>query len=69
MNGPDHYRNAEYLMATLPDNLPAEDRAGLLAAAQVHATLALAAATVDVAIVDGHADIGDEDAWVEVTTS
>lgn len=51
MNGPEHYRDAEYLL----NKLPAEDggrnpdtgltRAETLAAAQVHATLALAAAS------------------------
>ncbi len=53
MNGPDHYRDAEQLLTdafsskltTYEGENPEADR--LIAAAQVHATLALAAATVD----------------------
>lgn len=47
MNGPDHYREAEKLL-TGAANVPVDDRAytmELIAVAQVHATLALAAAT------------------------
>lgn len=61
MNGPGHYRAAEILMATLPDGLPAEDRANLLAAAQVHATLALSAATLD-----GAFEVDNAKDWLEV---
>ena len=42
MTGPDHYREAERLLAEA--RYP-EEHAGLLAEAQVHATLALTAAT------------------------
>lgn len=49
MTGPEHYRDAEYLLAKLPDHGTNPDtgldRAETLTAAQVHATLALAAAT------------------------
>lgn len=55
MTGPDHYRESERLVerATTPPDLPgqAEDwlahRDADLAAAQVHATLALAASNVE----------------------
>lgn len=54
MNGPQHYREAErrLLMAWEEDRVP-EDVAHLVAEAQVHATLALAAATAMHANVDG----------------
>lgn len=47
MTGPEHYRRAERLMrvAADPEGLPAAQHAALVATAQVHATLALAAAT------------------------
>ncbi|ANA85356.1 hypothetical protein KNU54_gp55 [Gordonia phage VanDeWege] len=46
MNGPQHYREAERLISTArPDSPDARDPV-ILATAQVHATLALAAATV-----------------------
>jgi hypothetical protein len=49
MTGPEHYRQAEKLLG-FAEALPAEERGGaedmsFLAEAQVHATLALAAAT------------------------
>jgi hypothetical protein len=49
MTGPDHYRQAEELLG-YAEALPAEERGGqedmsFLTEAQVHATLALAAAT------------------------
>ena len=52
MTGPEHYREAERLIATLPEDKPAgglsyEDMAMFHRCAQVHATLALAAATAD----------------------
>jgi len=43
MNGPEHYREAERLAATPYRNMGPNT----VALAQVHATLALAAATVD----------------------
>lgn len=45
MTGPEHYREAERLITEMPSGLPHEDIAMLTAAAQVHATLALVAAT------------------------
>lgn len=51
MDGPSHYREAERLLR-LAEKTPSRDRARTDAAlAQAHATLALAAATVDGAIV------------------
>jgi hypothetical protein len=76
VSGPEHYREAERLLAEA--RVPARDRAkpGWLTAAeryamaQVHATLALAAATAE-PIVTGFA--GDEDtaiaaAWAEAVS-
>ncbi|MFD5975523.1 hypothetical protein [Streptomyces bacillaris] len=46
MTGPEHYREAEAHLATAAQNfLAGDDTSSALAAAQVHATLALAAAT------------------------
>ena len=46
MTGPDHYREAERLLAEMPrERLPHPDIAMIQQVAQVHATLALAAAT------------------------
>lgn len=54
MNGPAHYVEAERLICGArvepPEALPMQDRMMLLAAAQMHATLALAAATAMVGI-------------------
>jgi hypothetical protein len=71
MNGPEHYREAEKLLG-YAEARDAEQRGdatdmSLLAEAQVHATLALAAAT---ALNDNAADSGgmpleDFDAWVQ----
>ena len=45
MNGPEHYREAERLIDTASGEQPSADHAKvILAAAQAHATLALAAA-------------------------
>lgn len=58
MNGPDHYREAERLLAEAEDRLPYGNLAGvtrpeqLLAEAQVHATLALTAATATHSVDD-----------------
>jgi hypothetical protein len=57
VNGPEHFREAERLLAGLKDrDLPAVVAEATAAVAQVHATLALAAA-----IVDGPAVPGPED--------
>jgi hypothetical protein len=68
MNGPEHYAAAELLLRVdATPGLPGGPvRAENLAAAQVHATLALTAATIDTAqIVDG--DIAYDMAWNEAT--
>ncbi|MCM1974596.1 hypothetical protein [Streptomyces sp. G1] len=68
MNGPEHYTRAEQLLREVRDgHQEGTDVAAILAAAQVHATLALAAAT---ALNDNAADSGgmpleDFDAWVQ----
>ena len=46
MNGTDHYREAQRLLEAGGSEETAEDAANRLAEAQVHATLALVAATV-----------------------
>jgi hypothetical protein len=49
VTGAEHYRAAEELLASVTNvTVPAVQGQGVLAAAQVHATLALAASTVDV---------------------
>lgn len=54
MNGPEHYREAERLLKSADDNFLRTGKPGsALDAAQVHATLALAAATAMRATVDG----------------
>jgi hypothetical protein len=45
MTGPEHYREAEQLLGARRSGESAEDAASRLAEAQIHATLALAAAT------------------------
>lgn len=45
MTGPEHYREAERLLARAADSTTYDEAAGITAQAQVHATLALAAAT------------------------
>lgn len=49
MNGPEHYAEAERLAAKAgalpPEVMPLENRVAMMAAAQLHATLALVAAT------------------------
>ncbi|GII84574.1 hypothetical protein Ssi03_25640 [Sphaerisporangium siamense] len=61
MTGPEHYREAEKLLAQYGDP---EFAAIDLAAAQVHATLALAAATA-LARVDGDRASVTYNAWHE----
>lgn len=45
MTGPDHYRESERLLKVATDSPSGQQRVDCIAAAQVHATLALAAAT------------------------
>lgn len=72
MNGPDHYREAErrLLMAWEDDREP-ENMRHLVAEAQVHATLALAAATALTESGANHLSPADYNAWqaVAATTS
>ena len=58
MTGPEHYRKAEALLAKGTDD-PTERGANRLAAAQVHAMLALAAATG----LGADLDVPDCGAW------
>lgn len=69
MNGPAHYKEAERLTGLAHDMADQrhQERADfILGRALVHATLALAAATVDVGMkYDGA--VRNEEAWREVT--
>jgi len=65
MTGPQHFREAESLIRAankIMDGFPGEAYAQTIAAAQVHATLALAAAT---ALIDEKPRSGSFDAWRE----
>ena len=61
MTGPEHYRRAEALVAKGTDD-PTERGANRVAAAQVHATLALAAATA----LGTDLEVSDYTAWRKV---
>jgi hypothetical protein len=64
MTGPGHYREAERLLGNMDEaawQAPAQ-----IAAAQVHATLALAAATALVMADPGTTPQGEFDAWQTV---
>ena len=66
MKGPNHYLNAERLITKACHATNPDDAAFLMAEAQVHATLALAAATLH----SGSHDDGSgasSDRWREVT--
>ena len=67
MNGPQHYLEAERLLKSAAANFLRNGKAGsALEAAQVHATLALAAATAMAAPVDDDLagfTVEDRDAW------
>lgn len=85
MSGPEHYRVAQTLLGNLRDEMAgapgrllrtAEQRAEMIAEAQVHATLALAAATIAPRALGPLESWGgqhievlspDRDAWDEVT--
>ncbi|MFJ6566556.1 hypothetical protein ACIQNU_03995 [Streptomyces sp. NPDC091292] len=67
MTGPEHYREAERLLGQATDNdgdVQTDDRmtTNILAAAQVHATLALAAVTAGQQVRPGKPS-ADRDAW------
>ena len=72
MTGPEHYRQAEALLAEA-EHGPSVDTRLALAAAQVHATLALTAATVATRGIGPEQGSGwrefstDDDTWREVT--
>ncbi|MGA5424572.1 hypothetical protein [Streptomyces lavendulocolor] len=68
MTGPDHHRLAEALLAKA-NRAEADDAPTLLAAAQVHATLALAAATAMGAAFEGDIagfTVEEREAWYAV---
>jgi len=74
MNGPEHYRKAESLVAGArkfaEEHTDAVDKVrATLACAQVHATLALAAATAYPAVVTYTGDERGEESrgWAQVT--
>lgn len=60
MTGPEHYRLAEKCLYSVDDD--SDTAMALLATAQVHATLALAAATA--VSSTGDMPIPDSDAWI-----
>jgi hypothetical protein len=64
MNGPEHYREAEKQLEIVTKKVPisAQERAERVAEAQVHATLALAAASVQWT-ADGCAETVDAPQW------
>jgi len=61
MNGAEHYRIAEQTLQNIDDADSDVHVVHLLAEAQVHATLALAAASAL------HGSIGEQAAWARVT--
>ncbi|HJQ48289.1 MAG TPA: hypothetical protein VJ870_18500 [Amycolatopsis sp.] len=63
MTGPEHYRKAEALLAKGSED-PTERGASRLAAAEVHATLALAAATA----LGADLEMPDFGAWRRVAS-
>lgn len=70
MNGPDHYREAERLIARLTGIVLNNDGSSpeatfMLAEAQVHATLALAAATALTSHMSTYDDEPEIQAWVD----
>lgn len=64
MTGTEHYRKAEMLLRSDPDPDSGEDMAALLARAQVHATLALAAASALSNITEGGLPSADRTEWI-----
>lgn len=65
MTGPEHYKYAEHLIAVA--NQASDGIALTLAEAQVHATLALAAATAMGALDAADINTTDLDAWCAAT--
>jgi hypothetical protein len=72
VNGPEHYREAEIRLAEAALQRRGgflEDAACEAAMAQVHATLALAAATASADVLAHHFESEDEaNAWARATT-
>ncbi|WP_367139779.1 MULTISPECIES: hypothetical protein [Streptomyces] len=70
MTGPEHYREAERLLQmSLEAGWPREEMVGLFAEAQVHATLALAAATALVDETPRSDSFSEDRAWQKVAGS
>lgn len=73
VNGPEHFAEAQRLLALVersagePDGLPTSQANYCMARAQVHATLALAAATVQDKIDAYTGSDEDVQGWAEVT--
>lgn len=68
MNGPQHYREAERDIDRANNESIADGFAQfLIARAQVHATLALAAATMDAVVIEG--EQANAEQWRELTSS
>lgn len=70
MTGPEHYARAEALLGgrNNPGANGANSQEEALALAQVHATLALAAATVSAAAHPNQAQVDYLSRWLEVTS-
>lgn len=71
MTGPEHYAEAENLLSLARGTAGKDERDALLGCAQVHATLALAAATARPAITASEAGVGsnqDYD-WAQAVAS
>ncbi len=67
MNGPEHYAEAERIMQLGQSRAEShEDEAVFAAWAQVHATLALAAATIDAGSGQLSADTATTRSWSDV---
>lgn len=65
MTGAEHYREAERLLEAANDRSEYDEAAGITAQAQVHATLALAAATIDAAAHPGQSQVDYLGQWWE----
>jgi hypothetical protein len=76
VTGPDHYRAAEKITTSLADGSTGGTKdqvAAMIALAQVHATLALTAATIDAPFIadrlrDGRDSDEDERDWYAATS-
>lgn len=68
LTGPEHYRQAERYLEFVSevDGYDTAESREILAAAQVHATLALAAATALVAVTAKHTDYRDARLWAGI---